>query len=227
MSARTLLQSAAITIIAALAIPSLAVAQPGSAPTAGPMTVEHMKSGFYGGGDVKVTDFNHHTAELIGGEGGWMSDETFFIGGAFYGLVNGGNDDELYYGGLVMRWMVPVSDRVRVGAKVLIGGGEAWTSQSSVIPYATVNPDLRGRNVAPVAQPILRPVNYRFNETFFAFEPEATASVRLAARVHLEGGISYRLTSSYYGYYGYGYGYGYDTNSHLGGLTGTFGIRFF
>jgi len=226
MSARRLLHTTMIAIVAALAIPSLALAQGAVAPSAGPMTVEHMRSGFYGGGDVKVTDFNHHTAELVGGEGGWMADETFFIGGAFYGLVNGGNNDELYYGGLVMKWMVPVSSRVRVGAKALIGGGEAWTSQSSVIQYATVSPDPRGRNIAPQPpQPILRPVNYRFNESFFAFEPEATASIRLAGRVHLEGGISYRLTSSYYGYYGYGYGY--DGNTHLGGLTGTFGIRFF
>ena len=223
MSARTVLYSAVLVALTAVTFPSVALAQAPSAPTAGPMIVEHMRSGFYGGGDVKVTDFNHHTAELIGGEGGWMADETFFIGGAFYGLVNGGNNDELYYGGLVMKWMVPVNGRVRVGGKALIGGGDSWTSQSSVIPYATPNPDPRARNIAP--QPILRPVNYRFNEAFFVFEPEATASVRVAGRIHLEGGISYRLTSSY-NYYGYGYPY-YDTNSHLGGLTGTFGVRFF
>ncbi len=70
---------------------------------------------------------------------------------------------------------------------------------------------------------ILRPVNYRFNEAFFVFEPEATAAVRIAGHVHLTGGIGYRLTSNYY-YYDYYYPY---SDSHLGGLTGTIGFKIF
>jgi hypothetical protein len=213
--------------IVALLVPSAALAQPG--PTSsGPMTVERMHSGFYGGGDVKVTDFNHHTSELIGGQAGWVIDDAFFIGGAGYGMVNGGRDDELWYGGLVLQWMLPVGGRVKVGAKALIGGGEATTAQSTYAgfdfdPRASGNDPRRLQStISDIARnaALLRPVTYRYNEGFFVFEPEATASVRVAGPVHLTGGISYRLTSSYYLY-------GYYTDSHLGGLTGTFGFRIF
>jgi hypothetical protein len=230
MSWRSSLISIAGAIVATLQLASPVSAQPSPPTSSGPMTVEHLHSGFYGGGDVKVTDFNHHTSELIGGQAGWVIDDAFFIGGAGYGMVNGGRDDELWYGGLVLQWMVPVGGRVKVGGKALIGGGEATTAQSVGI-YANLTPDPRtigtdprqlqsaindiSRNAAS-----LRPVTYRYNEGFFLFEPEATASVRLAGSVHLTAGISYRLTSSYYLY-------GYYTDSHLGGLTGTFGFQIF
>lgn len=232
MTWRSSIAASFILIGAAFLVPSRASAQPAPPTSSGPMTVERMHSGFYGGADVKVTDFNHHTSELIGGQAGWVIDDAFFIGGAGYGMVNGGNNDELWYGGLVLQWMVPVNGRVRVGAKALLGGGEATISQSSVIPYAVTNVDPRSvgndprriqsaiNDLARNPAPILRPVNYRYDEGFFVFEPEATASVRVAGRVHLTGGISYRLTSSYYYY-------GYYTDSHLGGLTGTIGFRFF
>ena len=79
------------------AIPAFAQAPPPA--SSGPMTVERLHSGFFGGADVKVTDFNHNTSELIGGQGGWVIDDALFIGGAGYGMVNGGRDDELWYGG--------------------------------------------------------------------------------------------------------------------------------
>jgi len=183
------------------------------------MTVETMHSGLWGGADVKVTDFNHHTSELIGGQGGWVIDDALFIGGAGYGMVNGGNNDELWYGGFVMQWMVPLNRRVKFGAKALIGGGEATTSQTSVVYGADVDPRFNDpRRNQPVNNALIRPVVYRYNEGFFVFEPEATTSIRLAGAFHLTAGISYRLTSSYpvYGYY---------TDSHLGGLTGTFGFK--
>jgi hypothetical protein len=230
MSRRSSLISMAGVIVATLQLASPVSAQPSPPTSSGPMTVEHLHSGFYGGGDVKVTDFNHHTSELIGGQAGWVIDDAFFIGGAGYGMVNGGRDDELWYGGLVLQWMVPVGGRVRVGAKALIGGGEATTTQSSRI-YADVNFDPRTMGTDPrrlqstindIARNAasLRPIAYRYNEGFFVFEPEATASVRVAGPVHLTAGISYRLTSSYYLY-------GYYTDSDLGGLTGTFGFRIF
>ncbi len=100
----------AIAVVgAALLLPSTAFAQSAPQPSSGPMTIERMHSGFYGGGDVKITDFNHHTSELVGGEGGWVWENAFFIGGAGYWLANGGHDDELAYGGLVLQWMIPAS----------------------------------------------------------------------------------------------------------------------
>jgi hypothetical protein len=221
---RSSLASAGV-ILAALVVPSQAFAQAPPPASSGPMTVERMHSGFFGGADVKVTDFNHNTSELIGGQGGWVIDDALFIGGAGYGMVNGGRDDELWYGGLVMQWMVPLNRRVTIGAKALIGGGEATTSQSSAVLYGGIDIDPRTnvndpRRNQPVNNALLRPVVYRYNEGFFVFEPEATASVRLAGAFHLTGGISYRLTSSYpiYGYY---------SDSHLGGLTGTIGFKIF
>lgn len=222
--------TAIIGVVGALLfVPSRASAQPTPPTSSGPMTVERMHSGFYGGADVKVTDFNDHTSELIGGQAGWVIDDAFFIGGGGYGMVNGGNNDSLWYGGLVLQWMVPLNRRVHVGARALIGGGEATISQSRSDPYTVTIVDQRTINDPRRIQAsindrntpaLTRPVNYRYEEGFFAFEPEAIASVRIAGRVHLTGGISYRLTSSYFYY-------GYYTDSDLGGLTGTVGFRIF
>jgi len=229
MSWRSSLISIAGVMVTTLQLASPVSAQTSPPTSSGPMTVERMHSGFYGGADVKVTDFNHHTSELIGGQAGWLIDDAFFIGGAGYGMVNGGRDDELWYGGLVLQWMVPLGGRVKVGGKALIGGGEATTSQSGIYTDINVDPRTIGSDprrlqstVNDIARnaALLRPVTYRYNEGFFVFEPEATASIRVAGPVHLTGGISYRLTSSYYLY-------GYYTDSHLGGLTGTFGFQIF
>jgi hypothetical protein len=98
MSGRTLVFTLAL---AALTPPSVS-AQP---PSSGPMTIERLHSGFMGGPEVKVSTIDGRTSALVGGYGGWLTDDTFFIGGAGYWLANGSHDREMAYGGLVVQWL--------------------------------------------------------------------------------------------------------------------------
>src|SRR4051794_13005698 len=96
----------------------------------GPMTVERVKSGFLVAPGVKITDFDHHTSELIGAEAGWLAQQMFFVGGGGYWMVNGSQDQELAYGGLVLGLSTPVDRPFSFGVKGLLGGGHATVSRS-------------------------------------------------------------------------------------------------
>src|SRR5262245_9827510 len=66
----------------------------------GPMTFEAIHSGWLAAPDAKVTQFDGKTDALLGGYAGWLTDETLFVGGAAYWLVNPSNDHEMWYGGV-------------------------------------------------------------------------------------------------------------------------------
>ena len=73
-------------------VPLSAAAQPGSVATPrtqGPMIVEPIHSGFLAAPDVKVTEVDRRTSELVGGYAGWVTDDTFFVGGGGYWLAIG------------------------------------------------------------------------------------------------------------------------------------------
>ena len=55
-----------------------------AAAQGGPMIVERVENGFLASPDVKVTDVDHKTSELVGGYAGWVFDQTVFVGGGGY-----------------------------------------------------------------------------------------------------------------------------------------------
>src|SRR5262245_19851293 len=65
----------------------------------GPMQVERVHSGFLFVPDVKLTEIAHKTSTLVGGEAGWLADETMFYGGGLYFLVDGPQQTSMWYGG--------------------------------------------------------------------------------------------------------------------------------
>ena len=93
----------ALVALGACLVPLSAAAQPAGSTTPltqGPMIIEPIHSGWLAAPDVKVTEVDRKTSELVGGYAGWLSEQRFFIGGAGYWLANG-NDREMAYGGLV------------------------------------------------------------------------------------------------------------------------------
>src|SRR5262245_27582050 len=96
----------------------------------GPMIVERVHSGFLGAPDFKVTELDGSTSGLAGGYAGWISDDTWFVGGAGYWLPNDDRDREMAYGGLVVQLLSGVNRRIGYTVKGLIGGGEATLSQT-------------------------------------------------------------------------------------------------
>jgi opacity protein-like surface antigen len=45
------------------------------------MQVTQLKSGWLGAPDVKFSQVNDHTATLVGGYGGWVTEGTLLVGG--------------------------------------------------------------------------------------------------------------------------------------------------
>ena len=183
-----------VALIACL-VPLSAAAQPAGTTTPrtqGPMLVEQIHSGFLAAPDVKVTEVDRTTSELVGGYAGWLSEQRFFIGGGGYWLANGNrNDREMAYGGLVVHWLVWNSGRFGVNAKGLLGGGQATLSDAVSVRVPEVRTN--GRVVTPatiVSQRI------RVRDDFLVAEPEAQLSFKLRSQLRVAVGTGYRFTGS-------------------------------
>ncbi len=186
--ARRLSAAAVLTLV-----PIAASAQNPSGPRSqGPMTVERVQSGWLIAPEVKVTDFDHRTSELVGAQGGWLADQTFFIGAGGYWLAaDRSQDRQLAYGGLVIGILPRTEGAVGFGATALIGGGRATTLRTvTIVP--DFDPRLLGSRDPDL---IVRPVQTtaRVRSDFFVAEPEASLIFNLSKRIHLAAGVSYRF----------------------------------
>jgi hypothetical protein len=188
-------------------VPITAAAQtPGgtAAPqTQGPMIVERVHSGFVVAPDFKITEVDRETSGLAGGYAGWVTDDTFFIGGGGYWLANQVSDRKMAYGGLVLQWLALNDRRVGFSAKGLVGGGRA--TLGATIPRFSVVP---GTTNAPGRGPTgfdmdmdrfgqsgsIANTRVRYGRNFFVVEPEADVVFTLTRRLHLTAGAGYRFT---------------------------------
>ena len=184
------------TICAALALcllPMAASAQTGGAAldlgsaeqlsqlSQGPMTVERIHNGFLAAPDFKITDFDNKASGLAGGYAGVVFAEAVFIGGGGYGLVTDTRGRGLAYGGLVMQWFGRTSETFGYSAKMLVGAGNADSTQAVQVV------DNRGRVSTQAV---------RVNQDFVVFEPEVNALVRFSKQVRLSLGVGYRFTDA-------------------------------
>jgi hypothetical protein len=171
----------------------------------GPLVLQPISSGFVFTPEVRFTEVNHSYGTMFGGSGGWLYDESLFVGGAFYGLVGGADDAQMWYGGFVTGWSAPVGKFVRLGARGLFGWGHSeyldqWTDPG----YCR-----HGTCYGPSTQKAW------IHQDFWIFEPQATATFKLGQKVALELGGGYRLTGNNY--------YGWD--NHVNGGFGSVGLR--
>ena len=115
---------------------ALAVATP--AALAGQPTETLVSGGFhsggYGGPAIVFTEMYDEFSIMVGGQGGWVINRTFMIGGAGYGMVlqpetgvvgEFGRPADLQwgYGGLVLEYMHNSHSLVHWGVQTLIGAG--------------------------------------------------------------------------------------------------------
>ena len=182
--------------------PPTAAAQDSAAQPAqnarGPMVVERVKGGFVLAPDVKITEVNRETSELVGAYGGWLFDGQLLVGGGGYWLANGARDREMAYGGAVIGWFVRTDRRIGFGVKALVGGGQATTEGTfrdlfgmPDRPFGLGISDLFDGRMFP--RPITLTAPVRVRQGFSIAEPEANLLVNLTSRLRLTGGISYRL----------------------------------
>ncbi len=198
-----------ILAAALLSIPVSAIAQVVPPPLSqGPMTVEHLASGWVAGPDFKITDVDGATSALVGGFAGFLSHETFLVGGAGYWLANGNNNRELAYGGLLTQWQALGSGPLGFSANMLIGGGQATlTRLYTYYPYPPAVVDPRSPR-GPVVSSV------RYTDGVFVLEPEAGLLVKIGKNARLTGNVGYRFVGSN----------GYDSD-RLSGFTGSIGLQ--
>ena len=189
-----------------LLLPGVALAQ--TTPAQGPLVVERVHNPFVVAPDYKVTDLDGAFGQLAGFYVGKSLEDTVFIGGAGYWLVNGSGGDELAYGGLLAGWSMPLGNRIRFGARSLVGIGTATLGSREddlrrLGGQRGFN-DGRGfgdnRNVTRFgaggrggAQPSV--IRVRVQDDFFVFEPQANVLTRLTDHIGLQWAGGYRLTA--------------------------------
>jgi|SRR5581483_1772079 len=193
---RTEVLAAALLLLAPVAASAqdLAAAQQG-----GPMIVERLHSGFAVAPEVKETDFDHRASTLVGGSAGWITDETFFVGGAGYWLVSDRHDRELGYGGFLFQWLAGGNNAVGFAARGLVGGGTATLTDTvsytvrvpGPVPIVNGRPD--PSRVTFTNQTFSAPV--RFRDDFFLVEPGVDVRFRVTDRARVTAGVGYRLTA--------------------------------
>lgn len=150
------------------------------------------EDGFMIAPDFRITDINHHTAQLLGAYGGYVFGGQFLVGAGGYWQVDSTDGMHIAYGGPVFEWRVFPDRTVGVSLHGLIGGGWRYADDSYFANFGGPRIDHRGLSGGRHAT---LPYGW-YDEGFFVAEPEAQVVVRLASWIRLQGGVGYRATSS-------------------------------
>ncbi len=121
-----------------------------------------ISNGGFGGPVVKFTSINKHFGVLVGGQGGWIINHTFVIGGGGYGLVNNVKaynasleESQLLnfgYGGLELHYISNSDLLIHYTFSLLIGAGgigyrpldnREWNWDSNTKSFFVMEPTLR------------------------------------------------------------------------------------
>lgn len=181
----------------------------GSQGSQGPMIFEPIRSGWLVAPDAKITEIDGRTSELVGGYGGRITDNTFFVGGGGYWMANQTRDREMAYGGLVLQWLARTSAPLGFSVKGLVGGGATTLSQTiTPLPRRPGIDDNRRDTIAG------RSVQIRTHQGFFVAEPEADMLVRLTRHMRLTVGAGYRFIAAER-----------NVDDRLRGAVGTLGLQ--
>jgi len=146
------------------------------------------EKGGFGGAVVKFTSINDQSAVMVGGRGGWIINHSLVLGGGVYGVVTEVNapagvlplerplDIEFGYGGFEMEYIIHPKSLVHFSIYTLIGGGV--TNFVKDVGAVTESNEQAGES-----------------DFMFVLEPAVNAELNVTTWFHLNGGVSYRLTS--------------------------------
>jgi hypothetical protein len=168
-----------------LLIPSAVLAQTPQAP----LVLERINSPWVTAPDYKIADVDGRTGQLAGAYVGRLLDNTLFIGGGYYWLVDGDGGEEMRYGGVMLGWSMPAGRMIRFGGRGLIGFGTATLGTNVAF----------GRDFGPRDRVRALPgqtVRFLARDDFFVFEPQLNATVRVIPHVGVEVGGGYRVSGA-------------------------------
>ncbi len=185
--------------------------------------VEPIRSGFLLAPDVKFTELDGSFGNLVGGYGGWLEDQKFFIGAGAYWLTNGGRGTGLSYGGAIVEWFATRSEPVTFSLRALVGGG------SGSLPVGLGNyppqpfpPFRRSFGMFPQDEhdsfdgyPYRGPATAVAHVGFFVAEPQMNLFFKLGDWLRLGVGAGYRFIDGASG-----------LDDRLKGVTGNIALQF-
>jgi len=141
-------------------------------------------SGGYGAFNMAYANIDGLNTLYFGGQGGWVINHSFVVGGGGYGFTTDFRfDEELNaryqynggYGGVLLEFMLKPSRIVHVNFPMLIGGGGVRYTQDSDSSNSIFQED---------------------ESSFFIFEPGVELQVNLLPFMRIAFGARYKLTSN-------------------------------
>jgi len=200
-----------------------AAAQETAAPASPqkPLVLEQIHSPFVIAPEYKVTEVDGDWRQLAGVYAGRLFDEQLLIAGAVYTLVNGPDQTDLTYGGLLIGWSTPEA-RIRFGARTLIGGGRStlpvslWCdvcSRERIDPRVQSDPRVaRFGGRMPIDS---QTITVAARDDFAVIEPVGTVVTQVTDHLGIDLSVGYRWT-----------GHENVLGDRLEGATGGIAVRF-
>ncbi len=145
---------------------------------------KNRSNGGYGGFSTAYTKMDGRDAIMFGGQGGWIIDHGFVLGGAGYGFMTDRFfDAELNnqymlaggYGGLLLEFIVAPKSPVHLSIPLVIGGGGvSYTRNNYDYDYYGYSED---------------------SQAFFVIEPGVELELNIVRFMRIAAGAKYRFTS--------------------------------
>ena len=157
-----------------------------------------VESGGYGAPIFKVGPINGVTGVFVGGQGGWIINHSFVLGGKGYGLANsvdieGSQNLKLDFGcgGVLLEYIFSSEKLLHVGINTMIGAGGVRYAEDEV--------------------------DYN-SSSFFVLEPGIYMVLNISSYFRIGAGITYRYVN--------GVEYKNLTNADLSGVSGEIVFKF-
>ena len=165
-----------------------------------------VESGGYGAPIFKVGQINGATGVFVGGQGGWIINHSFVLGGKGYGLVNnvdieGSQNLKLDFGcgGVLLEYIFSSEKILHVVINTMIGAGGVRYAEKD---YSNDYED---------------EVDYN-SSSFFVLEPGIYMVLNISSYFRIGAGITYRYVN--------GVEYENLTNADLSGVSGEIVFKF-
>jgi hypothetical protein len=179
-------------------------------PSQGPLQLLPIENRVIFAPDVKITQINGATGELVGAYGGIEIDNHFFLGGAGYWLAEADHKADMFYVGALLGWQFVNTERFHIGGRGLVGFGEA-TAYDTAYPV----------DVTPHHGGYYPGHGYGYGYGYGAWysamviaEPEVRAEIGVSHQIRIGLGLGYRVTSAE-NFYG----------RQLNGVTGSVSVQ--